>query len=70
MRPREEVGWLDIGLGKDMRFTLYDNSRLAHILDSIIEQENKSPALCAFLRGDAKDNALKHIFPQNNIRRH
>lgn len=70
MRPREEVGWLDIGLGKDMRFTLRDNGRLAHILDSVIEQENKSPALCAFLGGDAKDNALKHIFPQNNIRRH
>jgi hypothetical protein len=70
MRPREDVGWLDIGLGKDMRFTIRDNGRLAHVLDSVIGHENKCPALCAFLGGDAKDNALKHIFPQNNIRRH
>ncbi|KAF4207302.1 hypothetical protein CNMCM8927_003576 [Aspergillus lentulus] len=70
MRPREDVGWLDIGLGKDMRFTIRDNGRLARILDSVIVQENKIPAFCAFLGGDAKDNAMKYIFPQNNIRRH
>ncbi|KAE8371112.1 patatin-like phospholipase [Aspergillus bertholletiae] len=70
MRHIEEVSWLDVGLGKDERFTIWDHGRLDQVMNILSDLEAKAPSLCLFLGGDAKDNALQQIFPQNNIKRH
>lgn len=43
--------------------------RLDRIFQELPDPSEQTPQLCSFLGGPTKDEALRHIFPQNNIGR-
>lgn len=69
MLPRDEIGWLDVGVGEGTTFTLLDHGRLERVIDELIEPRSQYPALCAFLGAKWKDTSLRQLYPYNNIKR-
>ena len=69
MLPRDEIGWLDVGVGEGTTFTLLDHGRLERVIDELVEPRSQYPALCAFLGAKWKDTSLRQLYPYNNIKR-
>ncbi|KAL4888218.1 patatin-like phospholipase [Aspergillus ambiguus] len=70
MRPSEDIGWLDVGLGGHTHFTLLDYGRMERLITELADPINQSPSLCVFIGNKRKDRCLPKLYPSNNIKRH
>ncbi|KAL1979255.1 hypothetical protein VTN96DRAFT_6394 [Rasamsonia emersonii] len=69
MSRRQHACWLDVGTGKDGAFIIRDLGSLAHVVGELTQPDGQYPVLSLFLGGRQKNEALRSLFPQNNIKR-
>lgn len=69
MQSNERVGWIHSSSQCDGELTVFVNSRLEELVHGLTNPAQQQPTIVIFLGRKAKGNALRELFPRNNIGR-
>ena len=67
MNACNHIGWFYLS-GRD-NYYIHHGQRTTHVVDEMTSPEKQYPAIIFFLASKAKDEALREIFSNKNIRR-
>lgn len=68
MLEHQMNAWIQV-IGRQDKYIVVDTGRLQNVIRSLPKPHTQTPSTCFFLGQKHKDDALRCLFPQNNIRR-